>query len=398
MTVLIVGASVAGIRTAQSLRAAGYDEKIVVLGEESHAPYDKPPLSKQMLEHDAGEPAALLPAAQLELLQLELRLGARAVALDPERRIVTTADGAATGYTHLVIATGSYPRTLPGADELSGVHTLRTYTDAVALRGEIDRARHVAVIGAGFIGAEFASAARARGVPVTLIEAQPTPLAHVFGDVVGGALSELHTQAGAVLLTGASVAGLRGEGAVHTVELTDGVLVPADVVVVGIGARPATDWLESSGLPLQDGVLCDAALRVRGHSDVYAAGDVARFRHPFYDEDLRIEHWTNANEHGAIVAAGITGRDLPAPSVPYVWSDQYGRRIQIVGRPATGELAGIVGGVEPGQSLGAVFATAGGTVVGAVVLDNPKLFMRLRKAVAQRLDVSDVPLHAAVAT
>ncbi|MDQ6522938.1 FAD-dependent oxidoreductase [Nocardioides sp. LHD-245] len=381
MTLLIVGASVAGVRTAQALRMKGYDGPITLLGEESYAPYDKPPLSKEMILPD-GDPAPvpLLTDEQLADLRVDLRLGVRASELDVSARTVTTDAGEAIAFDRLVIATGVTPRTLPGADRLAGVHTLRNAEDAAALRTGLATAGRVVVIGAGFIGAEFAAAACRHGVQVTLVEAQNVPLSHLLGAEVGARLAEVHAAAGNELVTGVGVAHLEGEDAVRAVVLNDGRRLPADLVVVGIGATPATGWLDSSGLPISDGVECGADLTVVGAEGIYAAGDVARWPHPHYGYDLRIEHWTNANDHAAIIAAAVTGAAAPTPTVPYVWSDQYGHRIQIVGRPATGSLAHVAGTLSGGDLVAAYVGTVG-ELVGAVVVDDPRLLMKCRKAI-----------------
>ncbi len=384
------------MRTAQALRREGYDGAITVVGEESHHPYDKPPLSKEMLAPGAAAaPVPLLSGDELKALDVGLRLGTRAVALDPSRRTVLTDAGDEVAYAQLVIATGVKPVTLPGADSLVGVHTVRTADDALALRAELERASRAVVIGAGFIGAEFASAARARGVEVSVVEAQDTPMAHILGREVGGALARLHELNGVAVHSGVRFSAFEGhEGRVTGVALSDGRLLPADLVVVGIGARPATQWLESSGLPVRDGVECDANLRVLGRPGIYAAGDVARWQHALYRTGVRIEHWTNANEHAAIVAAGILGKPAPPVQVPYVWSDQYGRRIQIAGRPAMGEVKAVRGGIDQ-ASLAAVYADRDGMVVGAVVVDDPRTLMKCRKAIAKRLGVTELDIGLA---
>jgi NADPH-dependent 2,4-dienoyl-CoA reductase/sulfur reductase-like enzyme len=390
MPMLIVGASTAGIRTAQMLRRQGFAGELVVIGQESHLPYDKPPLSKDMLERDgAATPTALLTEAEYSALAIDLRLGVRAVGLDVERRCVEVADGTDIDFDQIVIATGLVPRSLPGADALGGIYTIRDVVDAVALRNELADARRVVVIGAGFIGSEFASAARRYGVTVDIVEAQDIPMAHLFGPDVGRRLSGLHARHGASVHTGAVFAGFLGTDRVSAVQLKDGRVLPADIVVVGIGARPATDWLEASGLPIDDGVLCDRSLRVHGCDGVYAAGDVARWPHPLYDTPVRIEHWTNANEHAAIVAAAVLGAPAPTVQPPYVWSDQHGERIQVVGRPSAGrptmlrDPTGIRG-------LVAVYVDDATRIVGAVVVGDPRLLMKLRKAVAGRLRLDEV--------
>ena len=389
MGTLIVGASVAGVRTAQALRGRGYADSITMLGEERHSPYDKPPISKEMLGHGAGTPVPLLAAEQIVELDIELRLGVRAESLDLVSRSVTASDGRTYPFDDLVIATGVSPRTLPGSDGLAGVHTLRTADDAEAVRLRLMTATDVVVIGAGFIGAEFAAAARSHGVRVDVVEPQKIPMSHVLGEEVGAELSRLHTLNGVTMHTGVGVAALVGGSQVDGVTLTDGRTLRADLVVVGIGANPATGWLESSGLPLDNGVVCDERLRAEGAERVYAAGDIARWPSPHADGLVRIEHWTNANEHGAVVAASIMGAEAPASPPPYVWSDQYGQRIQIVGRPAAGELARAVGTVD-NPPFAAIYTAPGGRVVGALVVDDPRLFMKCRKAVTIGSMVADL--------
>lgn len=392
VNILVVGASVAGLRTVQALRMKGYEGRITLLGEEPHSPYDKPPLSKEMLLPDGdGAPVPLLTTEQLADLHVDLRLGVRATALDVPTRIVTTDSGETITFDTLVIATGADARRLPDTDHLSGVHTLRTVEDAAALRGALGTAQDVVVVGAGFIGAEFASAARAHGATVTIVEAQDVPLSHVLGAEVGAALAAVHAEHGNTLLTGVGVSYLEGDDAVSAVVLADGRRLPADLVVVGIGAVPATGWLASSGLPVSDGVECQADLRVVGTEGVYAAGDVARWPHAHYGFDVRIEHWTNANEHADVVAAAITGQPAPRVQVPYVWSDQYGHRIQIIGRPSLGTLAHLSGTVAGGD-LVAAYTGAASELVGAVVVDDPRALMKCRKAVTTRAPWAGVGL------
>lgn len=382
--VVIVGASVAGIRTAQALRQQGFEGPLTLIGEEPHHPYDKPPLSKEQLE--SGEPTPLLSVDELDRLDVDLHLGVRATGVDTSAQVVHT-DAGEHPYDYLVIATGVTPRTLPGSD-LAGVRTVRTADDATWLREQLASRPRVVVIGAGFIGAEFAAAASARGCEVTIVEAQATPMAHILGDRVGERLARFHTDHGVTVRTSARFDHFVGEDAVEGVALADGEVLPADLVVVGIGATPATDWLADSGLPIDNGLECGEDLRVVGHPEVLAAGDVARWPHAHYGDPVRIEHWTNANEHGALAAATIMGSPAPRAQLPYVWSDQYGSRIQIVGLPARGELVHL-GGDGP-QDLVAVYADASGTVVGGVVVDDSRTFMKLRKAVTKGLAAADL--------
>lgn len=383
--IVVVGGSTGAVRSVQALRRAGYAGELVLVSDEHHLPYDRPPLSKEMLAAEAGEPVPLLTPAEVGDLDLTLRLGTRATALDPGARVVTV-EGAQgpeeLGYDRLVIATGGAARRLPGTDGIAGVHVIRCLEDAAAVRAAMGAGRRAVVVGAGFIGAEFAAAARARRMQVTVVEAQDVPLAHLLGPEVGAEVASVHADHGATLLTGRTVAEVRvREGRATGVLLDDGQELPADVVVVGIGAVPAVSWLAGSGLPVADGVDCDADLQVIGFPGIYAVGDVARWPHPACPEPVRIEHWTTAGDHAQTMAAHVMEGRRPAAALPYVWSDQYGHRIQIIGRPSSGHAAVVRGRMATGD-LVALYADGEGRLVGALVVDDPRLLARLRKAVA----------------
>lgn len=350
-TVLVVGASLAGMRTAEALRGGGFAGPIVVLGAEPHQPYDRPPLSKEVLRGDL-DPAdlALHSAERLRELDLDLRLGTRARGLDLERRTVACEDGELV-WDRLVIATGCRPRTLPGCEGLVGVHLVRTLDDAAALRRELAGAGRVAIVGGGFIGGEVAASARALGAEVTIVEVQEAPLVGVLGPVAARLYRELHEACGVRLRCGVGVAGPLGAGRVTGIRLGGGEELEADLVVVAIGVEPETEWLAGSGLRLDNGVLCDPDLSVA--ADVYVAGDIARWP----DREgvpIRVEHWTNACEQGAHVARNlIAGARAPYDSLPYFWSDQHGTRIQYAGRRDPGdEIQLFVAADEPSQVIG----------------------------------------------
>lgn len=388
--IVIVGGSVSGVRCVQSLRQRGFQGEIVVVEREGFFPYDKPPLTKGMLaEGGPAVPVPLLSEDDLTASHIDLRLGTTAVALDPAASTVTLDTGEALEYSVLVIATGLMPRTLPGTEQLQGVFTIRGAADSLALKRELDNSKQALVVGGGFIGAEFAAAARLRGIDVTVVEMQEQPLAHLLGSSVGARLAELHRRRGAVVFTNAMVVGFLGEGRVSAVELADGRTLNADTVVVGIGAAPAVEWLKSAGLRICDGVSCDQDLRVVGATNVYAAGDIARWPHRLYGEEMRIEHWTNANEHGDLVAASILGQERPAVQVPYVWSDQYERHIQIVGRPNIGRLATLLG-EDDMEQWAAIYTDQADVVVGAVAVSNPRLIMKCRRAIAHGASLETV--------
>lgn len=323
--VVVVGASAAGLATVEALRAAGHTGQITLVGEEAHTPYDRPPLSKHLLSGD-WEPdrLALRPDDALNALDLDLRLATTAVAADITAHTVTLSDGAVLDYDALVIATGVRPRPLPGVDG----HVIRTLDDALQLRSRLRPGTRVAVVGAGFLGAETAAVARSLGCRVTLVEPAPAPLSQALGDAVGNLVADLHRAHGVDLRTGVGVVST-SDG---SLALSDGSSVGADLVVVAIGSLPNTEWLTGSGLTLADGVVCDHFCQAA--PGVWAAGDVARWHNPLFDTTMRIEHRTNAAEQGTHVARNLLARPEDrrrfAP-VPYFWSDQYGIRLQAYG-------------------------------------------------------------------
>ncbi|MFE1299236.1 NAD(P)/FAD-dependent oxidoreductase [Streptomyces sp. NPDC058731] len=382
MSITVVGASLAGLSTVRALRAEGYDGGIFVVGEERHLPYDRPPLSKDFLKGDIDADAlALGDADEYDSLGVEWLLGERAVRLDPADRSLTLSGGRRLRTDGVVIATGASPRTLPGTDGLAGVHTLRTLDDARALRAELlDGLPRVVVIGAGFIGAEVASTAHRLGLHVTVVEALDVPLERQLGRTMGLVCASLHTDHGVRLLTGTGVAGLSGTDRVTGVRLADGRELPADIVVVGVGVRPATDWLAGSGVPVDDGVVCDAGCAT-GIPGVVAVGDVARCPHPFTGRHARIEHWSNAGEQARTAARTLlTGVPAAAPvTAPYFWSDQYQVRIQLAGHVAPGAEPEIVDGDVDSRTFTAVYRRAD-IPVAVLSLNQPKLFNRLRRS------------------
>lgn len=333
--IVVVGASLAGVHTVRALRARAYAGEIVLVGAEPGADdgiaVDRPALSKEFLTGpDPAAPPLLSPG---DLADLDVRLvRGRAVDLDLRTRHVVLHEEQRVEYSALVVATGSTPRTLPGVETLQGVHTLRTLADATELRAACTAGARVVVIGGGFIGAETAWAARARGCAVTVVEMLPAMMLRGVGPLLGEAFTRRYAAAGVDLRMGIGVAGIEGGTRVEAVRLTDGSLIPADVVVLGLGTRPETSWLDSSGLDLRDGVVCDERLAARGARDVFAVGDVVRWHNPRYGEDTRVEHYTNAVETAAVVAANLTGGDQRHDALPYVWSDQLDSRLQVFGR------------------------------------------------------------------
>lgn len=394
--VVVVGASLAGLRTVEAFRRAGYDGPLTLVGAEPHLPYDRPPLSKQFL--DAAEPPKVptyRDESQLRDLGVELVLGRPATGLDTDSSELVLGDRRVP-YRTLVIATGAHARTLPDIDSaIGGVHTLRTLDDATALRRDLDAARRVVVIGGGFIGSEVAAAARKRGLEVTIVEAAPRPLVRAVGEQMAEACSSLHARRGTELRCGVGVQEVHANGRVQNVVLTDGTTLPADVVVVGIGAVPTTDWLKGSGVTVTDGVVCDETLAT-SVPGVYAAGDVARWPNGLFGREMRLEHWTSASEHATAVARNaLDPRDATAhQGVPYFWSDWYGQKFQMVGT-CDGQDVAVFGDVSADRWL--ALYRDGDRLTGALSLNLPGRIMKFRALIHRRAPWADaVELAAAV--
>lgn len=327
--VVIVGASAAGLTAAETLRREGFQDEITLVGEERHLPYDRPPLSKQVLAGDwAAERVSLRKEADYQ--GFDVRLGTRATGVDTDSQEVLL-DSERIGYSQLIIATGVRPRRLPALqDSLDGVHIIRTLDEALALRDALTtESARVVVIGAGFLGCEVAATARKLGRHVTLVDPLEQPMTRQFGGWVGGLVASLHRSQGVDVRLRSGVSALAGSSAVTGVQLSDGTEIPADIVLIAVGSQPATDWLDGSGVPLGDGVLCDEFCRAA--PSVYAAGDVANWHHLGYARRLRIEHRMNATEQGMAVARNVLGADTPFQPVPYFWTDQYDTKIAAFG-------------------------------------------------------------------
>lgn len=383
---VVVGASLAGLRAAEAARADGWAGSITLVGAEAHPPYDRPPLSKAGLEAGADPEPTWLHHG-FEDAGFKTLLGAPATRFDPSTRTVVVGDEHVP-YDALILATGSAPVLLPGTDGIAGVHTLRDHADSVTIRTALDEGAATVVIGAGFIGAEVASAARKRDLPVTIVEQLDTPLVRSLGPVPGRICAGLHQDAGVDLRLGTAVTGLRTDaGSVTGVALSDGSVVRADLVVVGIGARPATAWLAGSGIALHPddgGVVCDATLAT-SLPGVWAAGDIARFPNALLDDEvMRLEHWTNATEQGAVAGRNAIRTSPPETlaTIPYFWSDWYGHRLQFVGSPRADEVELLA---ADGTGALALYRR-GDRLVGAFTLDRRRDVMKLRAQIAQRTD------------
>jgi NADPH-dependent 2,4-dienoyl-CoA reductase/sulfur reductase-like enzyme len=394
--IVVVGGSLAGLRAVESFRAGGYDGELVVVGAETHRPYDRPPLSKKLLAGD-WEPdrIELRKPDDLDSLDVTWRLGTPATGLDVESRRVIAADGTEIAFDGIVIATGSAPRRLPGQAGWPHVVELRTLDDALDLRARLREGNaRVVVIGAGFIGLEVAATARGLGNAVVVLEGAPAPLIRGLGAEMGAACAAVHADHGVEIRCGITVASIDARG----VLLGDGELVPGDVIVVGIGVTPVTEWLADSGLEIRDGIVCDSTLKA-GVPGVYAAGDVARWPNLLFDEEMRVELWTTAADQGARAASNLlaAARGEPGESyapVPFVWSDQYDRRIQFLGRAAPDDDVLVVSGSIEERSFIALYGLAG-RLHGVLGLSLPRLVMKFRLLLAQRATWDDALALAA---
>jgi 3-phenylpropionate/trans-cinnamate dioxygenase ferredoxin reductase subunit len=415
--IVVVGASLAGLRAAEALRQKEFGGTLTLVGAEPHLPYDRPPLSKEVLKGTwPPEKTSLLRDEGLDPLDLDLRLGCRALSLDSEARTVTLDDGAHIPFDGLVIATGATPRQLPAAmtagtdgSPLAGVHTLRTLDDCLQIAQELEAGPRVAVIGAGFIGAEVAASCRQRGLEVTLIEPMPIPFGPSLGDDVGQAICAEHRDQGVELRLGLGLAACQGAQRVERIELTDGTQVEADVVIVGIGVRPETTWLENSAVALDDGVLCNTACET-SVPGIVAAGDLARWPNLLFcpaaesqdptaippaaggpGETMRIEHWSNATEqarHAVETLLAAPGEAQPFTPVPFVWSDQYDLKIQSAGVLAGADESRVVHGSLEERKFLKLYARKG-RLMGALAFNEPRRLIGYRRQLRQTTSWED---------
>ncbi|WP_067967216.1 NAD(P)/FAD-dependent oxidoreductase [Mycolicibacter icosiumassiliensis] len=385
--VVIVGGGLAAVRTAEELRREEYAGPITIVSDESRPPYDRPPLTKEVLRGERDD-TTLEPPEFYSSHDISLRLGCGARSVDTAAQSVTLADGAVLGYDQLVIATGLVPRRIASFDDLDGIRVVRSFEDSLALRDDAAGASRAVVIGAGFIGCEAAASLRKLGVDVVLVEPQPTPLAAVLGEQIGELVARLHRANGVDVRSGVGVAEVRGAGRVETVVLSDGTELAADVVVLGVGSRPATEWLDGSGIDLDNGVVCDATGRTSA-PNVWAVGDVAFWRGRD-GHQVRVEHWSNVVTQVRAMVPTMLGREsLHDVAVPaYFWSDQYDVKIQCLGEPEAtdtvhlveddghkflayyerdGVLAGVVGAGRPGKVMGARAKIAAGAPISEVL-------------------------------
>ncbi|MCV7028630.1 NAD(P)/FAD-dependent oxidoreductase [Mycobacterium sherrisii] len=383
--IVIVGGGLAAARTAEQLRRSDYTGPVTIVSDEVHLPYDRPPLSKEVLRNEVDD-VALKPREFYDEKNITLRLGAAATGLDTAARTLTLSDGTVLGYDELVIATGLIPRRIPAFPDLAGICVLRSFDESLALREHAGKAQHVVVIGAGFIGCEVAASLRSRGVEVVLVEPQPTPLAAVLGEQIGELVTRLHRAEGVDVRTGVGVAEVRGADRVETVVLTDGTELATDLVVVGIGSRPATDWLDGSGIEVNNGVVCDEAGRTSA-PNVWALGDVASWRDAT-GHQARVEHWSNVADQARVVVPAMLGQDVPEVTVvPYFWSDQYDVKIQCLGEPEATDTVHLVS--DDGRKFLAYYERDG-VVVGVVGGGMPGKVMKARSKIAAAAPISEL--------
>jgi len=392
-TVVVVGASLAGLRACEAFREEGFTGRLVLVGAEGHLPYDRPPLSKEILQGKWEPDKIVLRRGGLGDLDVDFRRATRAASLDPNARVVTLDDGEKLAYDGLVIATGARPKRLEMAEGLEGVHYLRTLDDALALRADLESAAlraapRVAIIGAGFIGCEVASSCRQRGLDVTVIEPLAAPMVRALGRHLGGLAALLHRDNGVDMRCATTLAAVEGDGRVERIRLGDGRMLAVNVLVIGVGVQAETTWLEGSGLALEDGVLCDE--RCSAGPGIVAAGDVARWkslrRAGF---QVRIEHWVHAGAQGRAAALRLLrGADgvEPYDPVPYVWTDQFGVKIQMVGHPSPDDEVHLVDGAFEDYRFVSLFARDG-KLTGVVGMRRPRLVMEYQAMLEEEVTI-----------
>lgn len=383
--IVIVGGGLAAARTAEQLRRSEYSGAITIISDEDHLPYDRPPLSKEVLRAETDD-VTLKPAEFYADNNITLRLGSAAQSVDTAVKSVSLADGSEVAYDQLIIATGLVPKRIRSFPDLPGIRVLRSYDESLALRADAGSARRAVVVGAGFIGCEVAASLRKLGVEVALVEPQPTPLASVLGETIGALVTRLHQAEGVDVRCGVGVTEVRGTDKVEQVVLGDGTELDADLVVVGIGSHPAIEWLDGSGVAVDNGVVCDEVGRT-SVADVWAIGDVASWRTAVGDQ-VRVEHWSNVADQARALVPALLGQEASAvSSVPYFWSDQYDVKIQCLGEPEAEDTVHVV--EDDGRKFLAYYERDG-VVVGVVGGGMPGKVMKVRSKIAAGAPIADV--------
>ncbi|MGE2689471.1 NAD(P)/FAD-dependent oxidoreductase [Mycolicibacterium pulveris] len=383
--IVIVGGGLAAARTAEQLRRSEYAGPVTIVSDEDHLPYDRPPLSKEVLRAETDD-VTLKPAEFYDENDITVLLANGARSVDTAAKTLTLADGSELGYDELIIATGLVPKRIPSFPDLAGIHVLRNFDESLALRKEATSAQRAVVVGAGFIGCEVAASLRKLGVAVSLVEPQPAPLASVLGEQIGELVARLHRGEGVDVFCGVGVSEVSGSDRVEKVILSDGTELGADLVVVGIGSHPATDWLEGSGIDLDNGVVCDASGRTSA-ANVWAIGDVASWRNTV-GHQVRVEHWSNVADQARVLVPALLGQEVPAvTAVPYFWSDQYDVKIQCLGEPEATDTVHVV--EDDGRKFLA-FYERDGVVSGVVGGGMPGKVMKTRSKIAAGAPIADV--------
>ncbi|MDA4109304.1 NAD(P)/FAD-dependent oxidoreductase [Mycolicibacterium holsaticum] len=383
--IVIAGGGLAAARTADQLRRSDYTGPVTIVSDEDHLPYDRPPLSKEVLRAETDD-VTLKPAEFYEENDITVLLSNGARSVDTATKTLTLADGGELGYDELIIATGLVPKRISSFPDLAGIHVLRNFDESLALRREAASARRAVVVGAGFIGCEVAASLRKLGVAVSLVEPQPAPLASVLGQQIGELVARLHRAEGVDVYCGVGVSGVSGTDRVEKVVLSDGTELDADIVVVGIGSQPATDWLEGSGIELDNGVVCDAVGKTNV-ANVWAIGDVASWRNTV-GHQVRVEHWSNVADQARVLVPALLGQEVPAVSaVPYFWSDQYDVKIQCLGEPEATDTVHVV--ADDGRKFLA-FYERDGVVAGVVGGGMPGKVMKTRSKIAAGVPIAEV--------
>ncbi len=386
-TFVIVGGALAGAKAAEELRTRGFDGRVVLVGAEAERPYERPPLTKDYLRRESERDKAYVHDAGFYSAQeIELRLGVVAEAIDPGASTVTLAGGEELAYDRLLIATGAEPRklTVPGAD-LDGVHYLRTFGDCDALRDRLDAGGQVAVVGAGWIGSEFAASARQKGLEVTLIDPLELPNERIFGAEIGGFYRDVHARHGVKLALGDGVEALEGDGVVDAVRTASGRRIECDFVVIGVGVLPRVELAQAAGLTVENGIQVDSGLATAADG-VFAAGDVANAWHPFFERHIRVEHWANALNQGPAAARAMLGDTVSYDRIPYFYSDQYDVGMEYSGYATEWDEVVFRGDRDAGEFI--AFWLADGRVVGGMnvnvwdVNEHVQALIRSRRSVA----------------
>lgn len=392
---VVVGASLAGLRAAQAARATGYDGGLVVVGREPHLPYNRPPLSKDLLQDTQGIDQLAFP---LGTLDVDWRLGSGAVALDRAHHKLRLADGEELLFERLILATGSRARQWHGHGAgLDGVHTLRDLDDALRLRAELTPGQRLLIVGAGFIGCEVAASARKHGVEVTLVDIAPHPLLPL-GPQLGDHWRRLHQEHGVDVRLGVGIKALHGTGQVESAELSDGTRVEVDAVLLALGAQINSEWLTGSGLELNPAVVTDATLTSTNDPDILAAGDIAACPVALAaGEPMHIEHWTTAAEHGQLAGRNALldpGERVAHSSPPYFWSDQYDLKIQAIGCPALTQETELLEQTADGERFVTAYVQDD-RLVGVVAVNAAKRLAWYRRQLAEPLTLAEIKLRVA---